>query len=115
MQAAAHPFRVTLPRGRLSETGDEAGAGEGAGAPLLRCGEQVGLSCPKTREGAGPRGLSDPKEAEAWAFPSPGPRGKAQSKLEWAMVPLRQLVTTSQAWEGGLLHQSCPREGHDFP
>ena len=88
-------------RGFLSRTKDVAGAGEGAGAPLLRRGEHMGLPCPKSIEGAGPRGLKAPKEAETWAFPSPGPKGKAQAKPEWAMVSLRRPVTTSQAWEGG--------------
>ena len=70
-------------RGFLLGTGDETGVGEGAGALLLRRGKQMGLPCPKSIEGAGPRGLKDPKEAKAWAFPSPGPKGKAQAKAEW--------------------------------
>ena len=85
-----------------------------AEALFLRRGEQMGLPCLKSIERVGLRGLKAPKEAETWAFPSPGPKGKAQAKPEWAMVSLRRPVTTSQAWEGGLLHQPCPREGHNF-
>ena len=55
-------------------TEDGAGAGEGARALLLRRGEQMGLPCPKSIEGAGPRGLKAPKEAKTRALPKPRPK-----------------------------------------
>ena len=61
-------------RGFLSRTKDVAGAREGAGAPLLRRGEHMGLPCPKSIEGAGPRGLKAPKEAKTRALPKPRPK-----------------------------------------
>ena len=96
-------------------TGDGAGAGEGAGAPLLRRGEQLGLPCLKSIEGAGPRRLKAPKVAETWAFPSPGPKELAQAKPEWAMASIRSPVSTSQAWEGGVAAPVMSEAGARLP
>ena len=55
-------------------TRDGVRASEGAEAPLLWRDEQLGLPCPKSIEGAGPRGLKAPKEAKTRALPKPRPK-----------------------------------------
>ena len=44
-------------------TRDGVRASEGAEAPLLWRDEQLGLPCPKSIEGVGPKGLKAPKVA----------------------------------------------------
>ena len=84
-------------------------------APLLRRGKQMRLPCPNSIKRVGPRGLKAPKEAETWAFLSPGLKGKAQAKPEWAMASIRSPVSTSQAWEGGVAAPVMSEAGARLP
>ena len=69
------------------------------GAPLRRS-EQLGISCPKALEGAGPRGLRE-EPIETWAFPSLGPKGLPQVRLEWAKTSRSWPDSSTRAWERG--------------
>ena len=94
----------TSNRGNVSNWGVPAMARDRTGVPLLQHGEQLGFPCLKSMEGVGPKGLSGiPRVVGTWAFPSPGPKELPQSMPEWAKASRHWPVSTSQAWERGVV------------
>ena len=69
------------------------------GVPLFRRGEQLGVPSLKSLGEAGPKGIREiPREAEEWAFPNPGPKGRARSGWAEASRPRPKSKSQARAW-----------------